>query len=522
MFKQFLGKVKEACFSILPVVIIIVLLFLISLIPNAFPTTDGAKLIETDTFVTFLICAIFLILGFVFFDMGAEKSLSKVGEYIGGHISEMGNIIIISIIVILLGCLITIAEPDLSILSDQLSNTINPWIFKLVVGLGVGIFFVIALIRILNNRPSKYFFLFTYMIIFAIGCLYGPDAESSAFISLSFDTSGVSTGAATVPFIISFGASIAATKGGKEKESNSFGFTGLMSAGPVITMLIMCLVLKSDSSFSLAGNAQGDPDAVTTILGESLLEVLYGVLPILGFFIFYNVLFLKLNKRELLKITVGFVYVYIGLYLFVASAKAGFIPLGLNLGQVLAANSNLHYLYILLSIIIGLSVVLAEPSINVLTQQVEEISGGVIRKKAMLIALAIGVIASITLEVCRVVFWDYFSIWYYYIPLLIVILFVAIFVDDIYVALAFDSGGVASGTLTVCFVLPFILGTIDVLNEVNQTNYSGYGISGIVSLFPILAIEMMGLIAKGRSISLQRRARERVYEEANDIQVIHF
>ena len=521
MFKQFLGKAKEACFSILPVVLIIVLLFCISLIPDAFPTADNSKLIETEAFVTFIICAIFLILGFIFFDMGAEKALSKVGEYIGAHISEMGNIIIISIIVILLGCLIAIAEPDLSILSDQLSNSINPWVFKLIVGLGVGIFFLIALYRILSNKPSKIYFLFTYMLIFAIGCFFGPDANSSAFISLSFDTSGVSTGAATTPFIISFGASIAASKGGKDQQSNSFGFAGLMSAGPVITMLITCLYLKTDSSFILS-NSQGDLESIGEILSGSLLEVLYGVLPILGFFIVYNILFLKLSKRELLKITFGFIYVYIGLYLFLASAKAGFIPLGYNLGGVLASNSNLYYLYILLSIIIGLSVVLAEPSIHVLNQQVEEISGGVVTKKAMFVALAIGVVASITLEVCRVVFWDYFSVWYYYVPLIVVILFVALFVDDIYVALAFDSGGVASGTLTVCFVLPFILGTIETLNSQNGTSYSGYGISGIVSLFPILSIEVMGLIAKGRSISLQRRARQRIYEEANDVQVIHF
>ena len=157
-----------------------------------------------------------------------------------------------------------------------------------------------------------------------------------------------------------------------------------------------------------------------------------------------------------------------------------------------------------------------------MNEQVEEISGGVITKKGMMLSLGIGVSLAITLEICRIVFWGYFSVLYIYVPLLLITLLLAVFVDDIYVALAFDSGGAASGTLCVCFILPFVLGTIEILNEQNGTNYSGFGISGIVSIFPILSVIIMGLIAKIKGNALQKRARRRVYDEQNDAQIIHF
>lgn len=518
MFKEILGKFKEASLSILPVTCIIAILFLVSLIPNAFPTADGAVLIETADFGSFILCALFLIVGFVLFDYGADGALARVGSYIGANITKKGNMILVAAITILLGVLVTIAEPDLSILSDQLANSIDPWVLKITVGCGVGVFFFIGLLRILLNKSIKYFYIFGYFLIFGIACLYGPSANSSAFISLAFDTNGVSTGAAATPFVIAFGASVASTRGGKDTSNNSFGVAGLMSVGPIIAMLVMCLP-QIDSL--VLTNTQ-ELESVESILISSLSEVAYGILPILGFFLVYNFLFLKLNKHEIIRILFGFLYAYLGLYCFVCSAKIGFIPLGYKLGETIAANDNLYYLYILLPIVIGIVIVLAEPSIHVLNQQVEEISGGVIGKKSMMISLCLGVSLAITLEVCRVVFWDYFSVLYFYVPVFLVIGFLALFVDDIYVALAFDSGGAASGTLCVCFVLPFILGTIEILNEKNGTNYSGFGISGIVSVFPILTIEIMGLIAKFKKVLLEKRARQRVYEEANDAQIIHF
>ena len=518
MIKEILKKVKDASFSIFPIVCIIIVLFLLSLIPNVFPTINNEKLIETDTFLVFLLCSIFLLLGFVLFDIGAENALAKVGSYVGANISKRGNIIIIAFITVLLGILIAIAEPDLSILSDQIGNSINPWVFKLAVGIGQGVYFFVAILRILFNKSCKHLYLFCYLIVFAIGCFYGPGKDASAFISLSFDTAGVSTGAATIPFVIAFGASFASTRGGKDQSSNSFGYAGLMSVGPVTIMLLMCLLIQNDVVLSNTQELQ----SVTQVLSDSLLEVLLGIAPIFIFFIIYNLFFLRINKLEFIKIFVGFLFAYIGLYCFVCSAKIGFIPLGYNLGQTLAKNENLYYLYVLLPLIIGIVLVLAEPSIHILNEQVEEISGGVITKKGMMLSLGIGVSLAITLEVCRIVFWGYFSVLYIYVPLLLITLLVAVFVDDIYVALAFDSGGAASGTLCVCFILPFVLGTIEILNEQNGTNYSGFGISGIVSIFPILSVIIMGLIAKIKGNALQKRARRRVYDEQNDAQIIHF
>ena len=269
MIKEILKKVKDASFSIFPIVCIIIVLFLLSLIPNVFPTINNEKLIETDTFLVFLLCSIFLLLGFVLFDIGAENALAKVGSYVGANISKRGNIIIIAFITILLGILIAIAEPDLSILSDQIGNSINPWVFKLAVGIGQGVYFFVAILRILFNKSCKHLYLFCYLIVFAIGCFYGPGKDASAFISLSFDTAGVSTGAATIPFVIAFGASFASTRGGKDQSSNSFGYAGLMSVGPVTIMLLMCLLIQNDVVLSNTQELQ----SVTQVLSDSLLEV---------------------------------------------------------------------------------------------------------------------------------------------------------------------------------------------------------------------------------------------------------
>lgn len=514
MIKEILEKAKEATLSVLPLAVIVTIIFSLSFIPNFIQTVDGLNLISTTNYITFIICCAFLIIGFIFFQLGADASLVKAGHYIGSDITKRGKIIILFAIVFFLGLLVAIAEPDLAILGDQLKSSVNPWLFKVIVATGVGIFFCVGLLRILMHKPIKTIFLTGYFVIFCIACFFGP-GNDSAFIALSFDASGVATGSATVPFVIAFGASLATTRGGKDANDNSFGVAGIMSIGPIITMLLLSLFIKDNPNVDLSNPVVVSP--ITDVLTSTLLDVLLGVLPLACFFYIYNFIFLKLPKKELIKLSIGFIYIYIGLYVFVSAATIGFIPLGKALGENIALNKNIWYLFILLPIIIGLVLVIAEPAVHVLTKQVEEISNGLIKKSSMLIALCVGVSGAITLEFIRIVWGNGFSILYYLVPVFIIAILLSFFIEDIYVALAFDSGGIASGTLCVSFILPFLMGTLAQINS----SIAGFGVVGVVSVFPIISIECLGVLAKYKYIRLQKITRRRI-SDGFDLQVIHF
>lgn len=526
MIKQVLEKLFHTFLSILPMIVLVTLIYCLTYIPGylvKFPNTENeGTILSSYTFYSFLICSFVLIIGSTLFQVGADNALSKVGSYVGANIAKKESILIMALVAFLVGLLITIAEPDLSVLSEQLKDSINPWVVKLAVGCGVGIFFIIGIIRTIFQKSIKFIFVASYFIIFAIACLFGP--EGSAFVSLSFDSSGVTTGPATVPFVIAFGASIAAVRGGKDASKDSFGLTGIMSCGPILSMLILTLFIK--------GNTEIVPSQSEVILGETLLEVLeevsIGLAPIFIFFYAYNFIFLHLHKKELLRILIGFLIAFIGLYLFMAGAKIGFLPLGNELGKNLASNSSLYYWFIIISLVIGLIIVLAEPAVTILTEQVEELSGGLIKKKTMSVALAIGVSAAITLEVCRIVFWGSFSSLYYIVPLYILGLVLTFFVPDIFVSVAFDSGGTASGAIASCFVLPFVIGASLYFNKVASDAAgepviinSGFGVITMIAGFPIVTIEMLGLLAKYKSYYQTKVARKRVYAQY-DAQIIHF
>lgn len=525
MLKEFNKKLWETFISILPLVVISVALYLLGLIPNFLVYTENGvtkPVIENNIFILFLICALFLCLGSSIFQLGADNALNKVGEHIGANITKKRNIALLCVVSFLLGLLITIAEPDLSVLGEQLSGSINPWLVKISIGVGVGIFFTIALIRIITQKSIKMTFMVFYFIIFAIGIFFGT--EDGAFISLSFDGSGVTTGPATVPFVVAFGISVASTRGGKDTSKDSFGVTGIMSLGPILAMLVLGLYLKNTdtvlapSTSTIGGSMK---DWILYYMKECLGEVALGVLPIMCVFYIYNFIFMKLPKKELLKILMGFVYTFVGLYIFVCSAKIGFVPFGNELGYNIAMNSDIHYVLVIFVMILGCFIVLAEPSVVILASQVDEVSNGAIKKKSIFISLGIGVCLAITMEVMRVLYWDGFSSLYYLVPLYVLVIVLLPFVPDMYVGIAFDSGGTASGALASSFVLPLINGMTVVMNRTNSNFNSGYGVVGLIATMPILCIEILGASAKIKVDLMQKNARKRLINMEEDVQIIH-
>ena len=511
MFKDALSKLFEAAISVVPISLIVIVIFGLQ-----FSEVMPSGMISTNMLVTFLICLIFLILGMATFSFGSEISMSKVGQYIGASITKKQSIVFMIVISFLLGTMITIAEPDLTVLGDMLESAINPWLLKIFIGVGVGIFLVIGLLRIVFQQNLKMWLLFFYFIIFGLGCfLDGKNGE--AIISIAFDSGGVTTGPVTVPFLLTFGAGVAAVRGGKNASSDSFGITGICSIGPLVTTMLLFLIASNFIDFTDFKNTIDSNSLLGEVISSVCLEVLLAVAPLFIFFLVYQAIFIKLPLKELLKIILGFVYTYIGLAVFVSAAKYGLIPvsytLGTNLGDPVHGGQY-SYLLIILAIFIGCAVVLVEPGVHILNKQVEEVSGGTISKNKMLITLCLGVAMSVVLEVVREVY-GHFSIIYYYVPIYMLSMGLSFVVPDIYTAIAFDSGGVASGTMSSCFVLPFIMGIASIIGE-----NSGFGVIGLLSAMPIICIQLLGLESTIKIHLRYREVRKKV-RETNDCQIIH-
>ena len=345
--------------------------------------------------------------------------------------------------------------------------------------------------------------------------LDGKNGE--AIISIAFDSGGVTTGPVTVPFLLTFGAGVATVRGGKNASSDSFGITGICSIGPLISTMILFLCLSSVTDFSQLKNTIDVDTPFFEVLSSTCLEVLLAIVPIFLFFIIYQFIFIKLPIKELIKILLGFIYTYFGLTIFLVAAKFGLIPVGFSLGNNLGDpvhGGAYNYLLIILAIVIGFAVVLVEPGVHILNQQVEEVSGGTISKYKMLITLCLGVALAIVLEVVRELFGS-FSIVYYYVPLYLLSISLSFAVPDIYTAIAFDSGGVASGTMSSCFVLPFVMGIANIVGE-----NSGFGVIGLISAVPVICIQLLGLQATIK-IRLRHKMVQKQVKETNDAQIIH-
>ncbi|MDF9867725.1 hypothetical protein OKW22_001303 [Bacilli bacterium PM5-3] len=475
-------KIIESVSSVLPITII-VLLISILLVP-----------ISTGAISLFLVGALLLIFGMGFFSIGAEMAMTPMGEALGSSITKFKNITFVIIIVFLMGFIITVAEPDLKVLAEQVSS-IPSMTLICTVAIGVGAFLVIALLRILFRLPLARLLMIFYTIVFVVS-MFVPNN----FIALAFDSGGVTTGPITVPFILAFGVGLASLRADKSSQEDSFGLVALCSIGPILAVMILGIVYNpSDASYSQVVI----PELATTrdviyqfihALPEFGREVFLAILPICGFFIFFQVYFKHFSRRNLFRIIFGIIYTYIGLVLFLTGVNVGFIPVGNLLGYELAATS---YSWILLPIgmIVGYYIVIAEPAVHVLNKQIEDISEGAIPESAINKALSLGVAASVGLAMIRVL--TGISIYWFLIPGYLIALVLSFFVPKMFTGIAFDSGGVASGPMATTFLLPFTMGASEALGGNILTD--AFGIIAMVAMTPLIAIQIMGFIYKRES-----------------------
>lgn len=500
-------KIREALLSALPITVIVCLLALTPLF--SFSQAE---------FVTFAISAVLLIAGIGMFNLGADLAMTPMGSHVGSGLSKQRRLGLLLAVCFVLGMLITIAEPDLQVLAGQVAGVMDGTVLVFAVGAGVGAFLVASVLRIVFKRELSNILMLFYMLLFSLALILAVN-ENLSLLPLAFDSGGVTTGPITVPFIMALGIGISNVLGDRRSQENSFGLVALCSIGPVLAVLILGIFARNDLTYSV-------PDyQVSSQIGYSFLstalrvtkEVTIALGLIVAFFLICQFAFLKLPKKRLKKIAVGVAFTYVGLILFLTSVNVGFMPIGYRLGAELAEASP--ELLPVFGLVIGILVVLAEPAIHVLNQQVEDVTGGYITKRSMILGLCIGVGAAIALAMVRIIF-D-FSIVYYVIPGYFISLGLSLFVPPVYTAIAFDSGGVASGPMTSGFILPFAIGACITLQGADAVLRNAFGVVAVVAMTPLITIQMLGFKAIVSGRVKERIAMQRILD-SDDQQIINF
>lgn len=461
-----LERLKEVVIAIGFLVVIVGICFLFNITP-----------FDSELFFNFIFCAILVVIGQLVFLQGASTSLINIGKHTGSALMKIGKIWLILIFGLILGFVCTIAEPDVQVLADLISpygDVFLKMLFVVVVGLGVGFLTLIAYVRILKNIPVKYIATGIYAIILILALF----AKQDMFL-LAFDSAGVTTGAVTVPFILALTIGICNVRMVNRKEDN-FGVAGIATSGSIISVLIMSYFLPQQSIFLTV-----DINNFWQVLVGNLVEVSVALMPIIIIFLVMQFVYFKFPVKYVFKIIRGYFFTAIGLILFLTGVLYGFAPIG----EYLGANTASTVMIYILSLSLGFVLVFTEPSIKVLLSQIDEVSNGLIKKKYVYTALALAVAGALVLATIRMYF-D-FSYWYYIVPLLITAITLMYFSPTIFYSIAFDSGGIVAGTILTSFVLPFYIG---LSRSVHGTGNNALGMIGLVTLTPVIAIEILGMV----------------------------
>ena len=480
MNNMLLSKLKESINAVLPISGIVVFISLLT------------GIVSIYTLTLFLLGSILLIIGMCLFTMGADIAMIPIGEKIGKVLTKKKKIFLILFVFFILGTIVTIAEPDLGVLASQVSS-IPAWVLMLSIGLGAGVFLMLSAVKILFRLKLSNILAIMYLVIFTL-VIFVP----SDFIPLAFDSGGVTAGALTVPLVMALAVGISSIRNDADARNDNFGILALCSGGPIAIVLILILVYSPDSAtasfmtLNLPDSFSDVANIYMTELPYYLFEVLISFSPILIFFLVMQFLYLKIRKRQMIKISKGLLYTFFGLVLFLLGANVGFMPLGYMLGEKLAMLPSYKYLLIPLGAIIGYFIVKAEPAVLVLENQVEEITEGNIKGKALGVALSIGIALSVGLTMTRILF-D-ISIEYFLLPGYLFAIGMSFYVPEMFTGIAFDSGGVASGPMSAAFLLPFAIGaTVGIGGNVLK---DAFGIIGMVALTPLITVQLIGLIYK--------------------------
>lgn len=489
-------KIIESLTSILPIALIIIVLSM-----TFTPLNSG-------TFVLFMVGVVLLILGLGCFTLGADMSMLVIGEKIGSSMTHSRKIWLIALLSFVIGIIVTIAEPDLQILAEQVPAVaekvpqLGNYLLIITVAVGVGIFLTIAMLRIVLRIRLSVLLIIFYVAAFILSIFVAED-----FWAVSFDSGGVTTGPMTVPFIMSLGVGVASIRSDKSGQDDSFGLVALSSVGPIVAVLVLGVVFDiSGVEYEVTSPAVAESTRDVLFLylhgfAAYALEVAIALSPILAFFLMFQLVSRSFHKKQIIRIFMGFLYTFVGLVLFLTGANVGFMPVGSEIGKTLASLWG-GWLLIPVGMIIGYFVVAAEPAVHVLNKQVERVSAGAISSSAMKKGLCIGVCCAIGLAMLRILLGE--NIMYFLIPGYVIALGLTFFTPPMFTGIAFDSGGVASGAMVSSFVLPMAIGACSTVWGSGSVMTLAFGCVSFVALAPLISIQILGIVYKSKTHKIKR------------------
>ncbi len=498
--KRLREKAKESIKSVTPIMFIVTTLCL-SVAPVA-----------NDQMVSFLLGGLAVIVGLGLFNFGAENSMTEIGSLIGSRITKSLKLWLVLLVSFLLGVIITIAEPDLTVLAGNVPH-INSLVLILTISVGVGFFLLVGMLRILMGVPIHWILMGSYALVFLLAAFSDPD-----YLSVAFDAGGVTTGPMTAPFILALGAGVAAIRSDRNAEADSFGLVAVCSVGPILMVLALGFFYPGESGVIAAEATRSYANTVEVGMGfgaafpQYMKEVAAALLPVLAFFLIFQVFLLKLGLRTLARILVGLVFTYVGLVLFLAGANVGFSSLAVLLGNTLG-NGATRAALVPVGFLLGWFIVRAEPAVHSLTQQVEDVSAGAVSAKIMRTSLSFAIGGAAALSILRSMLGIH--IFWFLIPGYAVSLALAFFVPPIYTAIAFDAGGVASGPMCTTFLLPLAIGVCQASGGSVLTD--AFGCVALVAMMPLLTVQIMGLV--GRLKARRHAAVEPVFGDSEIIEL---
>lgn len=481
------AKFKEVLASVMPITVIVLILH--------FTVTP----LDSPVFIRFLIGALFIIIGLTIFLSGVDVGVTPIGNHMGAAIAKSNKMWIVIIAGLSLGFFISVAEPDLHILAGQVDSVSSGMISKssivVVVSIGIATMLAVGLGRIVYNFPLYKLLSIIYFIILILALF-----SSREFLAISFDASGATTGALTVPFILSLATGVSKLKkDSKASEKDSFGLLAIASAGAIIAVMVMSIISKSDK---ITGTLmqEGISDSILYPFASEFatvsLEVAVALLPILLVFLVFQFISFKLPRREVRKILFGLLFTFIGLVIFLVGVNAGFMDVGSVVGLKIASFDNKIYV-ILLGLLLGIVTILAEPAVYVLTHQIEDVTSGYVKRRVVMFTLAIGVGIAVALSIIRILV-PGLQLWQYLLPGYLISIILSYLAPKLFVGIAFDSGGVASGPMTATFILAFTQGAAEAV-EGADVLVDGFGVIAMVAMTPLIALQILGLIFRFKS-----------------------
>lgn len=559
MNKEILSRVRESFFSVGPFFLLILLIhfsgfFMLgstdqgtlfdngyqSIFTPGFYSGYGARAFN-PTVLSVLIAFPLMVLGMSFFGMGADQAMEKMGAAVGSSLTKRRSVVLLALVSLLIGTLVTFAEPDLTLYSEQLMGPSGKYVLIIVISVGVGLLLALAFVRILFQWNYRLIVMFIYAAVFGLGCLVNKDS----FFPIVLDGSGVTIGSISVPFVMAMGISVAQVRGSKNAEDDSFGITGLASLGPLVTVMLWAKAMEGvDFGTSFAGLVSDATEETAlgvsqysqlggfyaSVASSSALDILLSLAPLTVIFFIYDFCFLHLDWNHRLKIVVGLVETFCGLFVFMLGVNSGFITAARQMGRAFGTIDyyNNFYAVILICLLIGVLIILAEPAIHVLGKQVEEVSRGSVSVPELYVSLCIGVSMALVISAIRVRYQIPYM--YFIVPILLASLLLTFFVPKLFSALAFDSAGVASSTMSSAFLMPMIVSMAYVIysgdstaaptaDQVTEMISYGTGVLGLVYVCPLLTIQAVGAYGRVKSLAAMAVNRRRV-TEPDDAQII--